>query len=719
MKKGRLHFDRDGIHLVLDSMTGELLEFIRKDTGDNLIKNYMYTLRQPFTLRLANPDGTAAELTPPPHRTAFENPELHPAITSEEDGGSLRITVSYKTLWNGERAIPFPLTYTMTLSGERVTWRLRYENVTDGKITDTRFPVLNGIWLGGSWADDTLIYPQRSGVKYKNPVERFARPPQRIDWRWQEYEYRYLLDGISGSDKIKARGMSGLADLYPGSLSMSWMDYYDADGGLYFGCHDADAHAVRLEAGAFGEENPGISLACSTPLPIASGEAFEFFPVVTAFHRGDWHEAAEIYRAFRLPTLPPMRKHPEWMMKSPGLHAHYDFKYQSGEVVHTYRDIPRLAEEALAVGFHHMLFSGWHKDGFDRGFPCYRYDPDLGTEEEFAAGVAAAKAMGVHVSLYMNIRLHNNAYNPERIPEKAVRNPDGSIAAEGYGSLRFSIMCPGSSAWQDHMAEAVAYAAETYGIDGIYFDQLSSGMRFCYNPAHDHGSRIDAWHRGYQKLLPRVSADYEAKHGDALSLMGEMVCDQNGSNVDFQLNQIFYRYHLGECPEIYRYTFPEHGIIDMLYPEKNMAMRPVHVAQKCRAMMARLFTFGSRFWVYDLVEDNTFTRDPESLAVLKELVAVKQQWLNRFGSGRFLDEIGLTYAHDGDEFLVRRFEADDGRAFLAAFSADASAGRTVTADIPFTTAMAILADGSEIALHTDGTTIALPAVHACVVLLRS
>ena len=58
MKQGRLHFDHSGIHLVLDSMTGELLELIRKDTGDNLLKNHMYTLRQPFTLKLQNPDGS-------------------------------------------------------------------------------------------------------------------------------------------------------------------------------------------------------------------------------------------------------------------------------------------------------------------------------------------------------------------------------------------------------------------------------------------------------------------------------------------------------------------------------------------------------------------------------------------------------------------------------------------------------------------------------------
>lgn len=57
------------------------------------------------------------------------------------------------------------------------------------------------------------------------------------------------------------------------------------------------------------------------------------------------------------------------MRRSPGLHAHYDFKYQSGEYVHRYCDIPQLAHEALDMGLDHLLLAGWQKDGFDRGFP--------------------------------------------------------------------------------------------------------------------------------------------------------------------------------------------------------------------------------------------------------------------------------------------------------------------------------------------------------------
>ena len=60
-----------------------------------------------------------------------------------------------------------------------------------------------------------------------------------------------------------------------------------------------------------------------------------------------WHRGAEIYRAFRQNNVPAKKpKRPHWFEKSPGLVAHYDFKYQNGGVVHRYKDIPRLLDEA-------------------------------------------------------------------------------------------------------------------------------------------------------------------------------------------------------------------------------------------------------------------------------------------------------------------------------------------------------------------------------------
>jgi hypothetical protein len=90
--------------------------------------------------------------------------------------------------------------------------------------------------------------------------------------------------------------------------------------------------------------------------------------------------------------------------------AHYDFQYQLGGLVHTFGDIPRLMQEAMDMGFNHLLLSGWHEDGFDYGFPHYKPNHLLGTEEDLKNAVAEAKRMGGHIAFYVNARLCNTLF---------------------------------------------------------------------------------------------------------------------------------------------------------------------------------------------------------------------------------------------------------------------------------------------------------------------
>ena len=116
-------------------------------------------------------------------------------------------------------------------------------------------------------------------------------------------------------------------------------------------------------------------------------------------------------------------------------------------------------------------------------------------------------------------------------------------------------------------------------------------------------------------------------------------------------------HHIGAFPELYQYTYPEQILVDMLYPEKNMAMRPVHVGQASTAILNRAFTAGFYYWIYDLVDDNTFTRDPEQYAYLKDMITLRSFWLSAFGRGRFRDSDGVEA--DGSA-LVKRFDLPEG-----------------------------------------------------------
>ena len=117
-----------------------------------------------------------------------------------------------------------------------------------------------------------------------------------------------------------------------------------------------------LLVGTRGPDCPGVLFAFDHP---ARGEVWESPPCTVALHDGDWRDAVDAWRGARQDAP----QSPGWFQKSAGLVAHYDFQYQSGEVVHRFAELPGLYDLARAQGLTHIMLAGWHEDGFDRGFP--------------------------------------------------------------------------------------------------------------------------------------------------------------------------------------------------------------------------------------------------------------------------------------------------------------------------------------------------------------
>ena len=649
MYHSRLHFENEKLHLALDGMTGEILELCDK-SGENLVKNSMFDFPQPFEIHLRLEDRTVS-LSAPHSRDALETPAIRAEISSEETENGICVTVHYPCLTDGKERYPLSFTYTATLKAGEIHWDSRLHNSTDGTVTWVRFPILNGVWLGEDFESNTLYYPRYAGERYENPVKALSEEPCALDWRWQEYRYQYFLSGVVQSSQQHERGLRGVVLTYPGEASMSYMALCDESRSLYFGCHDPEHRRCYMEAGAIGEKRPGVCLSFRFDPRVYAGESWQTPTSVMTIDEGDWHAAARRYRAFRQPLLIKPKKPPEWMKNNHGLFAHYDFKYQNGGIVHTYRDIPALAAAAKESGLSHILLSGWHKDGFDCGFPMYVPDDELGTKAELVAGICAAREMGVHVTLYMNVRIHNRAYNTDIVDAMAVLGENGSVVAESYGNphLKFSTMCPKSPLWHKLITEAVRRGTEDYGADGVYLDQIGSGNCACFN--RDHGHPIGDW--DYTDILTTIRERYLAATGEELCIMGEWPIDVYGPLTDLALNQTFINLKIGGFPAMYRYTFPEHDMTDMVYPTQNLAMRPVHVAQAALDIMGMLFCNGSYFWIYDLEEDNTFSRDPKGFEMLKRLLALARIRKERLPKGLYLDTDGI--ACDSKALRVSRF----------------------------------------------------------------
>jgi len=110
--------------------------------------------------------------------------------------------------------------------------------------------------------------------------------------------------------------------------------------------------------------------------------------------------------------------------------------------------------------------------------------------------------------------------------------------------------------------------------------------------------------------------------------------------------------HAGAFPELYRYTFPRQGLIDMMNPRRHSGMRPEHMARRACKLLYRAFVDGMYLWHYDLMEDNCYQPDDPQTPRVKKTDDLRRAWLTRYGRGIFRDALGLT-ASCGDGPPVR------------------------------------------------------------------
>ena len=661
MYQSRLHATNGIISVAVDALNGEILEFTRESTWDNVVKNHVRPAYSLFEGHIWTDQGRVM-FRVPRYRDILADETLKPVVRVEQDTDRAAVILEYPYLMadSGKLDVSAQIAIELPAGQTRSMWRMKLNNRTDDEIDEVTFPNLNGMWLGDTWEDDILVLPRFAGWKVHNPVRKLASKPKTINWKWQEYLYGFELGEMTGTKDGSGAYSVDLA--YTGAASMLWMDLYDENEGtgIYMTCRNNDLIMKGLRAYSFGESYPGIGMAIVHKPCVRKG-LWESEECVVAIHDGDWHWAADDYRSWRESIPRPVVGHhrPEWFEKSPGLVAHYDFQYQLGGIVHRFADIPELYRQAKEMGMNHLLLSGWNEDGFDYGFPHYTPNHLLGTEEELKEALAQVKAEGGHVAFFINTRLCNTAFADEAalLEKSVVRKRDGTPYIEHYGAgIPFGSLCINDTPWQDRLVETVNYLTHELGADSMYLDQLAmAGSLRCYNPEHSHGNDPTAWNQGYEKLLERLRSSYDP---EGMALIYEGCNDIYGPGASGQLITTLGGPLLGRFPELYKYTFPEQILVDMMNPRRNTGMRPEHVARRSTEFLHHAFVIGAYLWCYDLEWDNTWRRDPEQHLRLRKIVALRKAWLEYFGHGRFTDTVGILSAPENA--MVKRFAVDGG-----------------------------------------------------------
>ena len=284
--------------------------------------------------------------------------------------------------------------------------------------------------------------------------------------------------------------------------------FLQGEAGLYVAAHDGEARLKALEV----DKELGVSF--STPienggLPGLAASSPRYEATVAAF-KGDWWEAARLYRAWAL-TAP-------WAAKGP-IVTRADYPKRMAEIplwlnIHGLpAEVSNVMTRARAVfpnfdcGIHWHV---WQHSKHDINYPEYFPEQD-------GAGPCFAylKSIGEEAMPYTNGRLWStNLVSYPYVLPYTCKKPDGSAYVEQYGKVTppFSPMCPYTPQWDGTLNDFSARIL-ALGANSIFLDQIGACAGLpCYDRSHGHPVGGGTWHYdGYQRILAKTHALYASK----------------------------------------------------------------------------------------------------------------------------------------------------------------------------------------------------------------
>ena len=300
--------------------------------------------------------------------------------------------------------------------------------------------------------------------------------------------------------------------------------------GLYVGTHDPSASYKLFR---YQPDVSGGTLSLSVELrpadnnrPLPSESAVQSFPFVLGCFQGDWWDASQLYRNWSLSEAPwaqrsirqrgdsfpqVMRSAQVWL--NTGWQYHDVFNATQGDPAVVVQRVTTLAKR-LSLGPEHLALHYYvfqNTSTFDAYYPVY-----FPAKPGFAEAVALLQDAGVTVAPYINGRIYDidlpkwqdddaQRYAAKSTP--ALLGFNLSLYYESYGNdVQQAAMCPFTRYWQQTYRNVSEQLARTYGVHGIYIDQVgAAAAQPCYDASHNHTlGDGTAWVEGYHAFLQGV-----------------------------------------------------------------------------------------------------------------------------------------------------------------------------------------------------------------------
>jgi hypothetical protein len=627
--------------LRLDARTGDLVGLAWKEPRVDVIREPK--LGENFRILLPQPGYEA---------NYFSSRDQKVSRIEETGGG---VTCFYESLRNERGTAGVKVRYHIRPVEARLEFSIEVDNPTDLPLAEVYFGIVGGQQGLVDRLDTESLVPGWMSNMAPNLFTSFRA------------------GGYGGGNLGIRYDAAGF--LYPGSLQMGWIEFFNrkAGLGLYFGNHDVESRltGLYLELRPF-TKSAVLGSNWPTPADVPPGEpigmtmgwlkfpylkrgTFASGPAALQVHRGDWHEGSALYRAW-FDRHFEVRRPPSWLRREMAWQS-VIISNPEDVVVWKFKDLPQLAAGAKKYGVTTFEILGWDIGGIDRGYPQYRPDPRLGTPAEFRQALADVRKLGVHPLIFANVQFADTAtplFN-EKLRKFAWHGRwaedlplmgwgEGTISARmGLTNSNMTVVSPAHPEFRklllDQFAEIVAD-----GADGFQLDKTNAMAFLDFNP--ELPTSPD---RSFTSELLSTLGDVVRRCravNPEFALASEMLWDRSFPWVDVSYVRMG---EIDMSSPALRYTFPE-------WTSTICAESPGDINVINNGMRYGL-VWAMQPRHYNDSMDEPLTR-PLSRYV-QELIRIRTKHKALLFHGRFLDTLGAD-VKAGPEVRYSVFEGLDG-----------------------------------------------------------
>ncbi len=582
-------------------------------------------------------------LPKPGYQAAYFNSRAQKVARIEASAGG--VTCYYDSLRNAQEELPVKVRYTIRSAGRQLQFSISVDNPTGRKLAEVYFAIVGGQKGIGNRLDTDSLVPGTNTNLAPRIFSRFS-------------------GGGYGGGNLGIR-YDAAGYLYPGAMSMGWMDVFNKKAGIgyYYANQDPDNRLTALytemhpftKSAVLRDNWPAPSeLPPGEPVGVTMGwvyfpymakGTFSAGPIAIEAHTGDWHTASGIYRSWFDRYFPGIRRPASWLRKEMAWQS-IILSNSEDVVVHRFSELPKLAADAKKYGVTTFEILGWDIGGIDRGYPQYRPDPRLGTPEEFRRALAEIRRMGVHPLIFANIQFADTA-TPlfrDRLSRYAVDGlwaPDWSLSGWGEGTIsaRMGLTRSNMTKVSPSHPEFREFLMDQYlrlvhdGAEGFQLDKATSVTALDFNPrlpVSPDKSLFGGVIATYQELLAKARAI-----DSNFALASEIFVDRSFPYVDVSYVRMG---NIDMNSTALRYTFPEWT--STIFGESPGDFNPMNNGMRYGLVWA----LAPRH--YNDSIDEPLTRP--LARYVKELIRIRTKYQDLLFRGRFNDTFGATVSGGPD-----------------------------------------------------------------------